>query len=267
MPVDDSTLKEAQELENKARQLLDKNQPEEAFKDFDEAASLYKRAGDHYNSAQCYASAGTCWNIHSGEKVLFNSASRYQYAGEEAMKCHHYEYARGLFHDASRIYERDGYPKWFSLCFYMSKICEGKHAWLIFTHSTKLKTMPGVGYSGSFKSRFKNFLNWLLNEFHYLIWGYGERPCRAILSAFFIILLSCIIFYTSGTLVYRGGNINPSFFDSLYFSVVTFTTLGYGDYQPIGIYRLVSMVEAFSGLFIMPLFVVALTRKYLRTYF
>ncbi|MBI5203336.1 MAG: two pore domain potassium channel family protein [Nitrospirae bacterium] len=246
---------------------MDKDQPEEAFKLFDEAASLYKRVGDHYNSAECFASAGTCWNIHSGEKALFNAASRYQYAGEEAMKCYHYEYARGLYHDASRIYERDGYPKWFSLCFYMSKICEGKHAWLVFSNSAKLKTIPGVSYSGSFKSRFKYFFNWLLNEFHYLIWGYGEKPYRALLTVLSIILLSSIIFYTSGVLVYKDKVIPPTFFDSLYFSIVTFTTLGYGDYQPVGIYRLVSMIEAFSALFIMPLFVVALTRKYLRTYY
>ncbi|WP_200813208.1 potassium channel family protein [Thalassococcus halodurans] len=35
--------------------------------------------------------------------------------------------------------------------------------------------------------------------------------------------------------------------DHLYFSYVTFTTLGYGDIQPIGICRALSAVEAVSG--------------------
>lgn len=264
--MNNSISKKAEELVTKAQQLLDKNCPEEAFKAFDEAASLYKKADDHFNSVRCYVSAGTCWNIRSGEKVLFNAASRYQYAAEEATKYYDYEYARYLYHEASRIYERDGYPKWFSVCFYMSKICEGKHAWLIFTNSKKLKTIPGKGYNCNFKSTLKYFFIWLLNSFHYLIWGYGEKPYRALLTALYIILLSSVIFYTSGALVYKEKVIVPTFFDSLYFSVVTFTTLGYGDYQPIGVYRLVSMTEAFSALFIMPLFVVALTRRYLRTY-
>ena len=32
---------------------------------------------------------------------------------------------------------------------------------------------------------------------------------------------------------------------SIYFSIVTFTTLGYGDIQPIGHYRIFAAIEAF----------------------
>jgi len=56
----------------------------------------------------------------------------------------------------------------------------------------------------------------------------------------------------------------PDLFDSLYFSVVTFTTLGYGDITVSGLLRIVVICEAFCGIFIMPLFIVALSRKYLR---
>ncbi len=60
------------------------------------------------------------------------------------------------------------------------------------------------------------------------------------------------------------SSFSPNYFQSLYFSAITFTTVGYGDLIPVGFNQLVAAVEALIGLFIMPLFVVGLSRKYLR---
>lgn len=43
--------------------------------------------------------------------------------------------------------------------------------------------------------------------------------------------------------------------NSLYFSVVTFTTLGYGDIQPLGWCRLVAVSQALCGILFTPLFI------------
>ena len=52
------------------------------------------------------------------------------------------------------------------------------------------------------------------------------------------------------------------FFRCLYFSFVTFTTLGYGDLAPCAPFsRFLASLEAFSGVFIMGLFVTANVRK------
>ena len=265
--MNDDIVKKGEQLVKNAEQLLQKGDPAGAFRDFDSAASLYKKIGDNPNAASCYASAATCWNLESGERILFNSASRFQYAAEEATKYGNYEYARYLYHEAARLYERDGSTKWFSLCFYMSKVCERNHAWFIFTASKKVRKTLGRGQGVTIKGRIKYFFTWLLNSFLCLIWGYGEKPYRTLLVSLFIVSLSAIIFYMSGTLIYQGKVIVPSLFDSFYFSIVTFTTLGYGDCYTTGAYRLVSMLESMASLFIVPLFIVALTRKYLRTYY
>lgn len=78
-----------------------------------------------------------------------------------------------------------------------------------------------------------------------------------------IILLSAFV-YTQGHLVHNEMVIQPDFLESIYFSVITFTTVGYGDMVPLGLNRLFVILESFGGLFIIPVFITGLCRKYLR---
>jgi hypothetical protein len=50
----------------------------------------------------------------------------------------------------------------------------------------------------------------------------------------------------------------------LYFSLTTFVTLGYGDYAPAGIFKLLTGLEALSGVTLLALFTVAWGRKMVR---
>ena len=104
--------------------------------------------------------------------------------------------------------------------------------------------------------------------------GYGEKPTRIILVSLFIILCFAGVFFFTGLLsdetviVYASqaslsANIDM-YWQSLYFSVVTFTTLGYGDILPIGISRLFASIEALLGGFILALFVVVFVKKMTR---
>jgi voltage-gated potassium channel Kch len=53
------------------------------------------------------------------------------------------------------------------------------------------------------------------------------------------------------------------FLEALYFSIVTITTLGYGDYVPSNaLTRIMASLQALSGLFFTSLFLVALVRRY-----
>jgi len=104
--------------------------------------------------------------------------------------------------------------------------------------------------------------------------GYGERPLRIIAISLVVILCFSLLFFFSG-INYLGNIISYSFnnslyeninvfLNSLYFSVVTFTTLGYGDITPFGISKLFASIEALLGGFILALFVVVFVKKMTR---
>ena len=111
----------------------------------------------------------------------------------------------------------------------------------------------------------------LLPELFFGRWlfGYGERPTRVLISALLIVVL-CAVFYSSdsGHVVYRENpNAHFSLIDGLYFSTVTFTTLGLGDVYPAGgsmLTRLIAGAEAIAGACLMALFVVTLAKRYSR---
>ncbi|TWX55668.1 ion channel [Colwellia hornerae] len=107
-----------------------------------------------------------------------------------------------------------------------------------------------------------------------LFCGYGEDPLR-IVGISMLLILFCAILYTFTGLNYQGTFLayNPGhplseninfFLSCLYYSVVTFTTLGYGDFTPIGISRAIAAIEAFTGSFTIALFVVVFVKKMTR---
>ena len=70
-----------------------------------------------------------------------------------------------------------------------------------------------------------------------------------------VTIITFALHHKSAGLIGRSGPVEPSFRDALYFSVTTFTTLGYGDLQPIPAMRLATSIEALAGMVSMALFV------------
>ncbi|WWE59669.1 ion channel [Parasalinivibrio latis] len=107
-----------------------------------------------------------------------------------------------------------------------------------------------------------------------LFCGYGEDPIRVVLFSLLLIFISAVLYAIFG--IQHGGAIvavsttQPvatnleAFASCLYYSVVTFTTLGYGDFVPIGFSRLIAATEAFTGSFTIALFVVVFVKKMTR---
>ena len=110
---------------------------------------------------------------------------------------------------------------------------------------------------------FETLHKWLWSCFLNGIFGYGERPVRVIISAISIILIFTFLFMNSGISdTSIGGFTSNNFLDCVYFSVITFTTLGYGDFRPLeGWSRIFAGTEAFIGALMMALFVYTFARK------
>ena len=250
-------------LEKEAYAFLFQENFEEAFKLFRRAAESYKGQKNYKQATLCFTSAASCWNKKYEEKTFFNAASSYEKAAREAEKYGDLEYATLLYKYAAINYERDVEFFNFSDCFYRSKECYRKFLMYSLINPKKIRPIAKTAEAKGIKGVVKRIFLCFISSFSFVIWGHGERPARTLVSAAFIIFLSAFL-YTLSYLVKDGILFKPEYFEAFYFSVVTFTTLGYGDITPIGCSKLIATIEAFSGLFIMSLFVIGLSRKYLR---
>ena len=93
--------------------------------------------------------------------------------------------------------------------------------------------------------------------------GYGERPLR-LMALFLAIVVGCAWAFQRLTLIGPDGAFSGDFGQALYFSIVTFASLGYGDIQPVGMARGLAAVEALLGVFMISLFVFVFCRRMVR---
>jgi uncharacterized protein YjbI with pentapeptide repeats len=90
--------------------------------------------------------------------------------------------------------------------------------------------------------------NYFTKSLSYYYWEYGRKPHRIIYLSFGIIIFFGILYWLGSDLI-SANTTNKSFNigDSIYFSTITFTTLGYGDFSPTGWLKVLSAIEAFTG--------------------
>jgi len=101
----------------------------------------------------------------------------------------------------------------------------------------------------------------LWSEFVSFTCGYGERPLRAVIWAASVILGLAVIYFLIGATWELGA-----FGDSLYFSALSFTALGYGTWLEVtnGWIKGIGAFESFIGIFTIALFLVTFVRKMTR---
>lgn len=112
---------------------------------------------------------------------------------------------------------------------------------------------------------------WVMSNLIAGLCGYGERPTRVIFWWFAFTFTFALVYFAGHLIEYSDGvsEIDYSTLGGLltciYFSVVTFTTLGFGDISPVtDAGRAVASVEAFTGAFMIALFVLVFGRKMIR---
>ncbi len=114
----------------------------------------------------------------------------------------------------------------------------------------------------------------IVSSFAYFLYGYGERPAYIIANALVYLVGIAGIYFLLG-LTENGHAIafdaNASWLENLfaygnclYFSVITYTTVGFGDIAPTAAAKPIAALEAMSGNFMMALFVVVFVRKLAR---
>ncbi len=110
------------------------------------------------------------------------------------------------------------------------------------------------------------FPSWVLSA----ISGYGTKPVRLFITMLVVIFFFGFLFSEILPVVEMVGK--EDFGDSfngmargLYFSMITFMTIGYGDISPANAFTsILAGLEGFAGLFLMSYFTVAVVRKTLR---
>lgn len=111
-------------------------------------------------------------------------------------------------------------------------------------------------YANKIEPGFKTLIKYLLLTFTKVFSGYGQSPTK-LFSAVFSIVTIC------GVLGYFLKLTNaPTLGGNLYFSLITFVTIGYGDHLPINkLGKLIFGIEGFFGVVLMSIFVVLFTKK------
>ena len=265
MSEDKTAIQEAEAYEKMAESFFRERRSEEAFQAYREAAILFRAGSEHLRAARAFAQAAHAEKVRMGRESAREAAGSSEDAAREAVKAREFAYARWLYREAGLLYESEGDFERYSRCF-----MEAQDTYLVYLREVMVSgkrqerfDQPPVNIS--WLLRLKAACEYAFGQLSRLAWGYGERPFRLMVTVVVIVFLSAGLYMLCGP-VRVHQTIRPvSFDEALYMSGVTFATVGYGDYVPLGwMSRLVAVLEAFGGLFTLPLFLVALTRRYLR---
>ena len=97
---------------------------------------------------------------------------------------------------------------------------------------------------------------WLVSTLQNLAWGYGEKPWRLAIVMLFNILLFGVVLYAVKALP------GKTFWEHVYFSGITYLTVGYGDLAPVGAWgRFVSVLNAGTGIATFGMLIASVTKK------
>lgn len=100
-------------------------------------------------------------------------------------------------------------------------------------------------------------LKYLISLFEYFLWGYGERPVRIFVNSVVAVLIYSALFFWYGP-----AETSKNIVNSLYLSMITFTTLGYGDILPKTAYqKIMCGTEALTGAFLIGLVIAGFANR------
>ena len=201
---------------------------------------------DTVNLGQIYID----WDKNNVKQAIENGKVEYRDYGEIKGRSHTNEEIADQFRMLKENYRNIGYydeedKAYYAYMFYKRKVLEETSKNEETGETIKYRTVKRAFY-------------WLFEK----IGGYGTKP-------------HTILFWMLGTVLAFGGlqaffvnsdkGLLMGLLKSMYFSVITFLTIGYGDIHPVGPWSaLFAGMEGFLGLFLMSYFTVTIVRKLLR---
>ena len=174
-----------------------------------------------------------------------------------------YDNALSTYRQLHVWYKNSGYSDLAGEFLYREWVCRRKAAWTRAAQSLNWRK-PWLLLKPESWHGLLHFL--FLMSFEYLF-GYGERPSRICFVAGGVILAFAVFYFFSPDPAGLGsGGLLSRVWSCFYFSLVSFTTLGYGGWvdHPSSWARGIGGIESFIGLFITAMFLVTFTRKWSR---
>lgn len=108
-------------------------------------------------------------------------------------------------------------------------------------------------------------LAWAQRLEHFLYWavaGFGLRPLRVVvLAVLLIVLYGGLYWVLDGAVTVQPTGQALPLWHAIYFSGITFATVGYGDFIPAPHTRFLALTEGLIGAFTMSFFVVVLAHR------
>lgn len=156
-----------------------------------------------------------------------------------------YGRAKDFHAHIKRLYSQIGKKKEASNHYFLEKTFERK-SFLYVKENYRNQYYRAKSRNKKILIQFVFFCKYIYSSFLNFLWGYGERPGRIFtISIFTILAFSFMYCYFPDASISTKGN----FINSLYYSIVTFTTLGYGDISQTNQYlKLLSAIEALLGM-------------------
>jgi hypothetical protein len=108
------------------------------------------------------------------------------------------------------------------------------------------------------RKRKQRFRRWLESPIQYLF-GYGVRPFWVIRSWLLVVLAFALVYWLG-----HGVSEASSFWQNLYFSVVTAATPGYGGFNPNPGFIVLATFQAIFGTFMWAAIIATFARKFMR---
>lgn len=196
-------------------------------------------------------------DVHIGGETRFGDISSYESESGEILLSddHRLEAAAWAYRQLQRLYQDNALPQLARRSYKQEKDARRRLAWE--------------------EGNYIEGIKWELSRW---VAQYGSSPYRVLLTSFIVVVVFGLLFpLTGGIQEIQANRVitfsleNPEdapqwwvarvLFKSLYFSLVTFATLGYGDIQPIGtLARILAGLEAVLGALLAALFVFVLAR-------